>query len=61
MLIKRAEKYLEARVGEKYKNVVLRCLKGDFGHGDARAEGSSMLQDFRIEVVDILRNAADNV
>jgi hypothetical protein len=60
-LIRRAEKYLATKVGEKYKEIVLRCLKGDFSAMQLNNQTFSTLQDFRREVVDVLKQAADSL
>ena len=61
ILIKRTGKPLEARVGKKYKNVILKFLKGEFSNFNTKLESSSMLQSFRAEVVDLLKGAAEIV
>jgi len=40
-----------------------KCLEGDFGGkgGFGESESGSMLQDFRTEVVDVLKRAAESV
>jgi hypothetical protein len=52
-MIKYAERRLESRVGKKHRDVVLRCLSGDF---DVKLQ-----QAFRKQVVNVLELAADNV
>lgn len=60
-LVMHAERRLESKVGGKYRDVVLRCLGGDFGVQDDSKEDLKMQQAFRSQVVDILERAAQNV
>lgn len=60
-LIKHAQRRLEPRVGRKYKDIVVRCLNGNFDIVDDSKEDLKLQQAFRTQVVDILDRAADNV
>ncbi|KAK5095861.1 hypothetical protein LTR70_003180 [Exophiala xenobiotica] len=60
-LLHHAEHRLERRVGRKYKEVVIRCLKGEFGVVDDNREDLKLQQAFRSQVVDVLERAADAV
>lgn len=60
-LIKHAQRRLESRVGRKYKEVVLKCLTGDFGIEDDTKEDLKLQQAFRYQVVDVIEMAANYV
>jgi hypothetical protein len=60
-LIKHAQRTLESRVGRKYKEVVLKCLTGDFGAEDDTKEDLKLQQAFRHQVVDVIEMAASYV
>lgn len=60
-LIKHAQRRLESRVGRKYKEVVLKCLTGDFGAEDDTKEDLKLQQAFRHQVVDVIEMAASYV
>ncbi|KAH8646464.1 hypothetical protein BGZ60DRAFT_553738 [Tricladium varicosporioides] len=60
-LRKHAESRLASRVGEKYKQVVLRCLSSHFDVIDDTREDLKLQQAFRSNVVDVLEAAAKNV
>lgn len=60
-LIRQADKHLEARVGEMYKNAVLKCLQADFGVINDTKEDLKLQQAFRSQVVDVLERASANV
>ncbi|KAK2763148.1 hypothetical protein FQN54_009784 [Arachnomyces sp. PD_36] len=60
-LTKHAQKRLQARVGRKYKEVVLKCLSGDFGVEDDSKEDLKLQQAFRHQVVDVIEMAANHV
>jgi len=48
-------------MGERYKQVVLKCLSGDFGVVDDTKEDLKLQQAFRTQIVDVLERAAANV
>jgi len=50
-----------ARMGERYKQVILKCLNGDFGVVDDTKEDLKLQQAFRTQVVDVLKRAAANI
>ncbi|KAJ5668885.1 hypothetical protein N7462_009955 [Penicillium macrosclerotiorum] len=58
-LIKHAQRRLGHRVGKKYKEVVLKCLTGDFGVEDDTKEDLKLQQAFRHQVVDVIERAAN--
>jgi hypothetical protein len=61
-LVKHARKRLEAKVGRRYMEVVLRCLTGDFGvGGDDTKEDLRLQQAFRHQVIDVLEMAASSL
>jgi hypothetical protein len=60
-LQKQASRRLGPKVGEKYKQVVLKCLSGDFGVTDDTKDDLKLQQAFRNQVVDVLERAAANV
>jgi hypothetical protein len=60
-LIKHAQKRLESRVGRKYKEIVLKCLTGDFGVDDDTKEDLKLQQAFRYQIVDVIEMAANYV
>lgn len=59
-LIRHAEKRLGSKTGEKYRDVVLKCLQGNFEVSDDTKEDLKLQQAFRAQVVDVLQKAADN-
>lgn len=60
-LIRRAERYLGQRAGEKYKDVVVKCLKGEFDVSNDTKEDLKLQQAFRAQVVEVLEKAASYV
>ncbi|KAH8672049.1 hypothetical protein BGZ60DRAFT_504986 [Tricladium varicosporioides] len=60
-LKKHAESRLASRVGEKYKNIVVRCLTGQFDVSNDTKEDLKLQQAFRSQVVDVLEAAAEHV
>lgn len=60
-LKKHAESRLPSRVGEKYKDIVVTCLTGQFGVINDTKEDLKLQQAFRGQVVDVLEAAAENV
>jgi hypothetical protein len=60
-LQKQTTRRLGARMGERYKQVVLKCLSGDFGVVDDTKEDLKLQQAFRTQIVDVLERAAANV
>jgi hypothetical protein len=61
LLIKHAQKHLEHRVGRKYKEVVIKCLTGNFDVMDDTNEDLKLQQAFRTQVVDALEMASNYV
>ncbi|KAJ6128463.1 hypothetical protein N7471_009680 [Penicillium samsonianum] len=60
-LIKHAQRRLESHVGRMYKEVLLKCLTGDFGIEDDTKEDLKLQQAFRYQVVDVIEMAANYV
>lgn len=60
-LQKQASRRLGSRMGERYKQVVLKCLTGDFGVVDDTKEDLKLQQAFRNQVVEVLERATANV
>lgn len=60
-LIKQAERRLESRVGRKYRDAVIKCLKGSFDVVDDNKEDLKLQQAFRTQVVDVFEMAANYV
>ena len=60
-LIKHAQKRLESKVGRKYKEIVIKCLTGNFGVENDTKEDLKLQQAFRAQVVDVLETAAKYV
>lgn len=60
-LLHHAEHRLERRVGKRYKEVVIKCLKGEFGISSDNKEDLKLQQAFRSQIVDVLERAADAV
>lgn len=60
-LKKHAESRLPSRVGEKYKEIVVSCLTGNFKVTNDTREDLKLQQAFRSQVVDVLEAAAENV
>ncbi|KAF2637533.1 hypothetical protein P280DRAFT_108366 [Massarina eburnea CBS 473.64] len=60
-LMRQAEKNVSPRMGEKYRMVVLRCLRNDLGVVSGVRTDLKLQQAFRSQVVDVLGRAADYV
>ncbi|KAL4981585.1 hypothetical protein BDW68DRAFT_196298 [Aspergillus falconensis] len=60
-LIKHAQRRLDPRVGRRYKEVVLKCLTGDFGVEEDTREDMKLQQEFRHPVLDVIELAANSV
>lgn len=58
-LIKHAQKHLEKQMGEKYRDIVLKCLSGNFGVVDDTKEDLKLQQAFRAQVVEVLRKIVE--
>ncbi|KAF2202012.1 hypothetical protein GQ43DRAFT_471252 [Delitschia confertaspora ATCC 74209] len=57
-LIKQAQRRLGDKMGEKYQQVVLACLMGEFGVTNDTREDLKLQQAFRTQVVDVLERIA---
>ncbi|KAL2846887.1 hypothetical protein BJY01DRAFT_213151 [Aspergillus pseudoustus] len=60
-LVKHARKRLEAKVGRRYMEIVLRCLTGGFGVEEDTKEDLRLQQAFRHTVIDVLEMAASSI
>jgi hypothetical protein len=60
-LIRHAEKRLSAKMGEKYKKIVIKCLRGEFEVTNDTKEDLKLQQIFRMQVVDVLQKTAENI
>lgn len=60
-LVKQAKKRLASHLGDKYRDLVLKCLTGDFGVTNDTKEDLKLQQAFRSQVVDVLKRATENV
>ncbi|KAL3421517.1 hypothetical protein PVAG01_07961 [Phlyctema vagabunda] len=60
-LVKHASRRLGARMGERYKNVVVTCLTGEFSVTDDTKEDLKLQQAFRSQIVDVLERSANNI
>ena len=57
LLIQHARRWLSRRMGDKYRDIVVKCLSGHFVmSGDTREE-LNLQQAFRAEVVDVLERS----
>ena len=57
-LLKQAQRRLGDKMGEKYQQVVVTCLTGEFGVSDVTREDLRLQQAFRTQVVDVLERIA---
>ena len=48
-------------MGSKYRDIVLKCLTGNFGIVDDSKEDLKLQQAFRTQVVDVLRKIVENI
>jgi hypothetical protein len=48
-------------MGTRYRDVVIKCLTGDFDVKDDNKEDLKLQQAFRLDVVEVLQRAADSV
>jgi hypothetical protein len=53
-LQRHADRRLSARIGDKYKQIVLKYLSGDFGVVDDTKEDLKLQQAFRSQVLEVL-------
>lgn len=60
-LVRHAERRLASKMGNRYRDVVLRCLGGDLGVADDTKEDLRLQQAFRAQVVEVLQKAADTI
>ncbi|KAI9703698.1 MAG: hypothetical protein M1836_007468 [Candelina mexicana] len=60
-LVKNAEVRLGAYVGDRFKEIVLKCLIGHFGIKEDTKEDLRLQQAFRSQVVDVLEQAANSI
>ncbi|KAI1804418.1 hypothetical protein F4811DRAFT_520533 [Daldinia bambusicola] len=60
-LVRNAEKRLASKMGERYKQVVVKCLENGFGVGDDSKEDLKLQQAFRSQVIDALEDATKHI
>ncbi|CAF9915118.1 MAG: hypothetical protein ALECFALPRED_009985 [Alectoria fallacina] len=60
-LTKHAQKHLENPMGSKYRDIVLKCISGDFGVTNDTREDLKLQQAFRLQVVEVLRKIVDTL
>ena len=60
-LTKHALKHLEKPMGAKYRDIVLKCISGEFGVSNDTREDLKLQQAFRIQVVEVLRKIAETL
>ncbi|KAM0798067.1 hypothetical protein BDR22DRAFT_860389 [Usnea florida] len=60
-LTKHAMKHLEKPMGAKYRDIVLKCISGEFGVSNDTREDLKLQQAFRIQVVEVLRKIVETL
>ncbi|KAI1759331.1 hypothetical protein GGR53DRAFT_471458 [Hypoxylon sp. FL1150] len=60
-LLRHVEKRLASKMGEKYQQVVLTCLKNEFDVKDDSKEDLKLQQAFRTKVINVLEKAAEYI
>ena len=60
-LTKHARKHLDNPMGSKYRDIVLKCISGNFGVTDDTKEDLKLQQAFRLQVVEVLRKIVDTL
>lgn len=60
-LTKHAHKHLENPMGSRYRDIVLKCISGDFGITDDTKEDLKLQQAFRLQVVEVLRKIVETL
>ncbi|KAH6623972.1 hypothetical protein F5144DRAFT_497790, partial [Chaetomium tenue] len=60
-LVQHAEKRLGGKMGDRFRDIVLKCLKGQFDVDNDTKEDLKLQQAFRTQVVDVLQTSADNI
>lgn len=58
---KQAKRKLKLKMGEKYRDVVLKRLSGNFGVYDNTKDELKLQQAFRNQVVDVLERTIDDL
>jgi hypothetical protein len=61
LLIQHAGRFLSRKMGDKYRDIVVKCLGGRFVLADDTREELNLQQAFRAEVVDVLERSLDGV
>ncbi|KAI9764409.1 MAG: hypothetical protein M1840_008432 [Geoglossum simile] len=59
--LKQAKRRVKQRVGEKYRDLVVKCLSGNFGVDDDTKGDLNLQQAFRRQVLDVLEQALKSV
>ena len=57
LLIQHAQRWLSRRMGDKYRDIVVKCLGGHFVMPEDTREELNLQQAFRAEVVDVLERS----
>ena len=57
LLVQHAKRWLNRRMGGKYRDIVVKCLSGQFAVVDDTREELKLQQAFRAEVVDVLEKS----
>ncbi|KAF2016799.1 hypothetical protein BU24DRAFT_392188 [Aaosphaeria arxii CBS 175.79] len=60
-LLKVAQKRLPSKMGERYRDVVVTCLTGNFAVKDDTKEDLQLQQAFRVQVVQVLAQLLQNI
>ena len=58
-LVRHVQKHLENPMGQKYRDIVLKCLTGNFGVVDDNREDLKLQQAFRTQVLEPLQKIAE--
>ena len=56
-VVKHAQKFLGRKMGDKYKDIVVKCLSGHFVMADDTRSELKLQQAFRAEVVQVLERS----
>jgi hypothetical protein len=57
LLMQHAQRWLSRRMGDKYRDIVVKCLGGHFVMAEDTREELNLQQTFRAEVVDVLERS----
>ena len=59
--LKQARRRVKSRVGEKYRDIVVKCLSGEFAVADDTKDDLKLQQAFRNQVLDVLEKALNGI